>query len=266
LVHVIAEVGVNHCGELSKARELIVAAHKAGADAVKFQTFDAEMLEPPGPRRDMLKQLQLSVSDHYTLRDDAGSYGLEFISTPFDVDSLQFLVEQLGVGTLKISSGDIDNFELLDAAGETDCDVILSTGLSTLVTIRKALEYVPDATLLHCTSAYPAPIQDANLRAMDTMRREFGRKVGLSDHTPGYVAPIMAVAMGAEVIEKHITLSRSLPGPDHLASLEPHEFREMATAVRFAEEALGDGVKTPRASEAEVMKIVAARRAFRCTM
>ena len=180
------------------------------------------------------------------------------------IETWEVLTEQLGVGTLKISSGDIDNFELLEAAGESECDVILSTGLSTLVTIRKALEYVPDATLLHCTSAYPAPIHDANLRAMDTMRKEFGRKVGLSDHTPGWVVPVAAAARGAEVIEKHITLSRDLPGPDHKASLEPEEFKRMVTAIRDTEAALGDGVKTPRASEADVMRIVAARRAFRC--
>lgn len=259
----IAEVGVNHQGDVGKARDLIHAARVAGADAVKFQTFIAEWLEPPGPRRDMLKALELGVEAHHELRDECGANGLEFISTPFDVDSLQFLVEQLGVGTLKISSGDIDNFELLEAACESECDVILSTGLSTLVTIRKALEYVPDATLLHCTSAYPAPIHDANLRAMDTMRKEFGRKVGLSDHTPGWVVPVAAVARGAEVIEKHITLSRDLPGPDHKASLEPEEFKRMVDAIRDTEAALGDGVKVPKASEADVMRIVAARRAFR---
>ena len=265
MVFVIAEVGVNHGGSSRTAHYLVEAAAKAGADACKFQTFDCEKLDPPGERREMLRKLQLTQSNHIALKYTAGDLGIEFMSTPFDVESLRFLVDDLGVKTLKIASGNLDNEPLLRAANMSGLRVIVSTGMATLDEVRDADLRLAGVShcMLHCTSAYPTPIEDVNLRAMVTMRDNIGCEVGLSDHTEDIVVPIAAVALGATVIEKHLTLDRRMDGPDHLCSLEPDDFAEMVRGIRTVEKALGDGVKAPRDSEDPVMQIAMERKTWR---
>ena len=300
-VFVIAEAGVNHNADLVMALALIDAAVDAGADAVKFQTFKAEELaSADAPKAayqnqttdkgetqlEMLKRLELSHGWHRDLMDRCLDRGVGFLSTPFDPVSLEFLVADMKLETLKIPSGEITNGPLLLQAGTSGCDIILSTGMSALDEVEAALgvlafgltdedgEPSPDAfkdafasdqgqaalkekvTVLHCTTEYPAPFEDANLRAMDTMRNAFGLRVGLSDHTPGIAVAIAATALGAEVIEKHFTLDRTLPGPDHRASLEPGELKAMVLGIRAVEKAMGDGVKQPQPSEVKNMAIV----------
>lgn len=299
-VFVIAEAGVNHNGERRKALALVAAAAKAGADAVKFQTFDAdELASADAPKaayqkrttraeesqRDMLRRLQLPREWHRELMAACRKRGIRFLSSSFDVKSLRFLVDDLKLGTLKIPSGEITNGPLLFEAGKSGRKIILSTGMSTLAEVEEALGVLAFAmtrprgkpsraafraafesksgkaalkkkvTLLHCTSQYPAPVEDANLRAMATLGDAFGLPVGLSDHTPGIAVAIAAVALGAAVIEKHFTLDRRLPGPDHKASLEPDELKEMIAGIRAIERALGDGIKRPRRSERETRKV-----------
>lgn len=299
-VFVIAEAGVNHDGDRKRALALVAAAAEAGADAVKFQTFDADALasadapkaayqksttDATESQRDMLRRLQLSPALHRALKAECRKRGIRFLSSPFDVKSLRFLVGGLRLDTLKIPSGEITNGPLLLEAGESGCKIILSTGMSTLAEVRDALGVLAfamthgkkapsrrafraafasrsgkaalkqEVTLLHCTSQYPAPVADANLRAMATLRDAFGLRVGLSDHTPGIVVSIAAAALGAAVIEKHFTLDRSLSGPDHKASLEPEELKSMVEGIRAVERALGDGVKRPRPSERDTRKV-----------
>jgi N-acetylneuraminate synthase len=303
-VFVIAEAGVNHNGDKDMAFQMVDVAADAGADAVKFQTFKAdEVASAAAPKADyqnrttdaaesqldMLKRLELPRETHLALKQHCGQKGIRFLSTPFDLGSLDFLISEMNLETLKIPSGEITNGPLLLAAGKSGCDIILSTGMSTLGEVSDALGVLAFAmsgtggpsldafrdafesdtgkaaledkvALLHCTTAYPAPAGDANLKAMETMRNEFGLRVGLSDHTEGIAVSIAAVALGAEIIEKHFTLDRSLPGPDHKASLEPGELKEMVAGIRAAEkklgdgiraveEAMGDGVKKPQPSE-----------------
>ena len=262
-VFVIAEAGVNHNGDLETAFKLIDAAAEAGADAIKFQTFNAQTLEPPGERRDVLKALELSSSAHIVLKVRAWKRGLEFISTPFDVESLWFLARTIGVNKLKIASGFLGNYEFLDAARESGCDLIVSTGMSYLTEVRTAWKRLGKGTFLHCVSGYPAPMTEANLNAMIAMRRVLGCEVGLSDHTEGIACPIAATAMGATVIEKHLTLDRSMEGPDHKASLEPLWFAAMVRGIRCVQAAMGDGVKRPQPCETEAMRIAAERKAWR---
>lgn len=292
---VIAEAGVNHNGSLDMARRLVDAAADAGADAVKFQTFRAERLvtrDAPkaryqqrstgddGGQFDMIRALELGEEEHVALAAHCAGRGIEFLSTPFDSESLRLLVGRLGMRTIKVSSGDITNAPfLLDIARAAE-DVILSTGMSTLADVEAALgvlafgftqaadaapsraafehAYASPAgrealagrvSLLHCTTEYPAPIDEVNLLAMDTMAGAFGLEVGYSDHTEGIHVPVAAVALGATIIEKHFTLDRNLPGPDHKASLEPGELAAMVAAIRDVERALGDGVKRPTAAE-----------------
>lgn len=260
MTFIIAEAGVNHNGNIELAHKLIDAAYEAGADAVKFQTFDCERLEPPGERREMLRSLQFTEDQFRTLRDYCGKR-IEFMSTPFDVHNLLGLVS-LGVGRLKISSGGLFDHELLRAAEESRLPVILSTGMATEGDVSRAiwrLKYSDNLTLLHCTSAYPAPIEDVNLKAMQTMRSAFGCPVGLSDHSDSTAIPIAAVAMGATVIEKHLTLDRSMVGPDHAASMCPYDFKRMVLGIREVEKAMGDGIKRPMPSEARTRQIVKER-------
>lgn len=263
MVMVIAEIGVNHQGNEALAAKLISAAVSADADAVKFQTYDVEKLEPPGKRREMLRGLQLSRKTHYVLKEHADGLGIEFISTPFDVNSLKFLVEEVGVKTLKIASGNLDNWPLLEAAVESGCRVILSTGMAILARVRWAADMFQAPIILHCTSAYPTALEDVNLTAIVTMQKKLGGEVGLSDHTSSLVIPAAAVAMGATVIEKHMTLDREMDGPDHRASLEPTEFAEMVRNIREVEKALGDGMKFPRECEAATMKVIEERKTWR---
>jgi N-acetylneuraminate synthase len=292
-IYVIAEAGVNHNGDLGLARRLVDAAADAGADAVKFQTFRAERLASPlAPKAAyqqrstdaqesqlaMLRRLELPYAWHAELRARAQARGLEFLSTPFDLESLQFLVD-LGVPRLKVPSGELTNGPLLWQFARTGLPLIVSTGMATLAEVETALAVIAHGrtqvqepacieavwqqagspvaqaavrcaiSLLHCTSQYPTPPQEVNLRAIDTLAQAFGLPVGYSDHTAGSAVAIAAVARGARLIEKHFTLDRALPGPDHAASLEPAELAALVRDVRAVALALGDGCKRPQASE-----------------
>jgi N,N'-diacetyllegionaminate synthase len=271
---VIAEAGVNHNGDLALAHRLVAAAQAAGADAVKFQTFDPALLAgPQAPRaayqelgdpgstsqREMLERLALSREAHKSLQTDAADRGLVFLSSPFDEGSADFL-DQLGVPAFKIPSGEVTNRGLLDHLARKGKPLLLSTGMCTLEEVGAALGWIrsagdPPVLLLHCVSSYPADAVDANLRALDTLRRTFGVPVGWSDHTLGLTVALAAVAREACVLEKHLTLDRSLPGPDHRASLEPDDFAEMIRQVRIVESSLGSGVKEPRAAEGEIARV-----------
>src|SRR3990167_3026432 len=260
MVIVIAEIGINHCGRMDLACELIHAAATTGANIVKTQTYDADTLDPPGPRRDMLKSLQFSYEQFECLKEYADKQGIEFLSTPFDVGSLKFLVE-LGVKRIKIASGHLDNWPLLKAAGETGLPVLLSSGMATWGQVAAASREIKleNVTVMHCVSSYPCRVEDATLMAL----RGVSYDVGYSDHTTTLILPAVAVAMGATVIEKHLTLDSRMEGPDHRTSLEPHQFRIMVENIREVEKALGDGVKQPQACEAEAMKIADERRQWR---
>lgn len=264
---VIAEAGVNHNGDLALAKKLVETAKDSGADAVKFQTFCAERLvakdarkaayqqrqDGAGTQLDMLKRLELSQDAHRELAAHAARLGLVFLSTPFDEGSADFL-DTLGVPLFKLPSGEITNRALLEHVARKGKPIVLSTGMSTLEEVRQAVGWisaVSDAplTLLHCLSDYPAPPEQANLRAMDTLREAFGLPVGYSDHTPGIEVAVAAAARGAAVIEKHLTLDKTRPGPDHAASLDPAEFKALVAAIRRVESALGDGIKRPAPCE-----------------
>lgn len=273
-VFIIAEAGVNHNGSLERAKTMINAAAEAGVNAVKFQTFRAEQLvtraaSKAGYQQDatgdaesqyeMLKKLELSPEEFYELKKYCGEKQVEFLSTPFDLSTIDQLAE-LGIGKWKLPSGEITNLPYLRKIGSFGQEVILSTGMCDLDEVAAALSVLETAgtareniTLLHCNTEYPTPMCDVNLRAMQALRDAFpGLKgVGYSDHTLGIEVPIAAVAMGATVIEKHFTLDRNLPGPDHQASLEPDELAAMVKAIRNIESALGNGVKKPSPSESK---------------
>ena len=303
-VYIIAEAGVNHNGEKSLAFELIDAAIDAGADAVKFQTFKAENIVTKNADKaiyqkkntnfsethfEMLKRMELPYETHYELADYCKEKNIEFLSTAFDLESLNFLTNQLELKTFKIPSGEITNGPLLLAYAQTGCNLILSTGMSTLDEIEEALKVIafglvhgtglPElpsidvfnksynsskgqmllkekVTLLHCTSEYPAPLVDINLKAIETMRNAFSLKVGYSDHSEGIVVPISAASLGATVIEKHFTLDKTLIGPDHKMSLNLKELKDMVAAIRSVEQIMGDGIKKPKPSELKNIEIV----------
>ena len=278
-VFMIAEAGVNHNGDLKRARALIDVAVEAGADAVKFQTFQADRLATPDAPKadyqlrttgdsesqlDMLRRLELSPDAHRELQSYCHERGIIFLSTPFD-DVAVDLLDELGVPAFKISSGDLTNSPLLEHVASKGKPVILSTGMSELSELIEAVSVLNTAgcenpVLLHCVSNYPADAAEVNLRAMQTMRSAFDVPVGFSDHTEGIDVALAAVALGACVIEKHFTLDRTLPGPDHRASLEPAELRELVRSIRRVETALGNGRKVPSASEVETAKV--ARRSL----
>lgn len=271
-VLIIAEAGVNHNGALDLAKQLIDAAAAAGADLVKFQTFSAERLATQSAPKaeyqtrttgkaqsqfEMLKQLELTPSMHEALVAHCQTKNIGFFSTGFDIQSNDYLAS-LGAQCFKIPSGEITNLPYLRYLGGFGKPVILSTGMATLGEIEAALEVLEAAgaqraniTVLHCNTEYPTPMQDVNLRAMLAIRQAFGVEIGYSDHTLGIEVPIAAVALGASVIEKHLTLDRNLPGPDHKASVEPDEFAAMVRAIRNIELAMGDGIKRPSPSEAK---------------
>ncbi|HJH25394.1 MAG TPA: N-acetylneuraminate synthase [Methanophagales archaeon] len=270
---IIAEAGVNHNGDIELAKKLIDAAKDAGADAVKFQTFKAENVvvedaqkaeyqketTGEGSQYGMLKKLELTEEDFSELVDYAKEKDILFLSSPFDKESVDLLYE-LDVPVFKVGSGEITNFPLLRYIAKKEKPVILSTGMATLGEVEEALnvirsEGVEDVILLHCVSNYPAKIEDVNLRAMETLKQAFQIPVGFSDHTLGITMPIAAVALGACVIEKHFTLDRNLLGPDHKASLEPDELKEMVKTIRDVEKALGDWIKRPTTNEEEIKKI-----------
>jgi N,N'-diacetyllegionaminate synthase len=267
---VIAEAGVNHNGDMILASELVAAAASAGADFVKFQTFKAEKLATRSAKKadyqlvatgeaenqfEMLRKLELTSEYHEFLISECRRYGIGFFSAAFDTGSFDMLVE-LGIDQVKIPSGELTNLPLVRYMTRLGMPVMLSTGMATLGEIEAALEVIEVAgtprdlvTVLHCTTEYPAPMADVNLRAMVSMKAALGVEVGYSDHTPGIEISIAAVALGARVVEKHFTLDRTLPGPDHQASLEPHELKSMVDAIRNVEVALGDGIKRPSPSE-----------------
>jgi len=292
--YIIAEAGVNHNGSLDRAIRLIGAAAEAGADAVKFQTFKADKLvSRTAPKaayqikntgevesqHEMIRQLELDEAAHLQLKQHCLSKGIEFLSTPFDLESLDMLACRFDLSLIKLASGEITNAPFLLAAARTGKPIILSTGMSDLGDIEVALGIlsfgytrhgsVPSmaafkdayaseegqaalrskVTLLHCTTEYPAPFAEVNLRAMETLRQAFCLPVGYSDHTAGISIPLAATALGATVIEKHFTLDRKLPGPDHKASLEPNELAEMVRGIRQIEQALGTSRKAPTPSE-----------------
>jgi N,N'-diacetyllegionaminate synthase len=268
-VFIIAEAGVNHNGDINLARELVDVAVEAGVDAVKFQTFISEDIvtchaekadyqkENTGNEQEsqfeMLKKLELSFKEFRELKAYCDKRGIIFLSTPFDRKSVDFL-DKLKVLAFKVASGEISNFPLLSHIASKGKPLILSTGMSTLEEVEETLEVLREkqnskVVLLHCTSDYPAKIEEVNLRAVETMRQAFHLPLGLSDHTLGIEISIAAVAMGASVIEKHFTLDKDLPGPDHRASLEPQELKDLVRGIRNIEKALGDGIKTPSKSE-----------------
>ena len=278
---IIAEAGVNHNGDLSLAKALIEVAAESGADYVKFQTFKAhEVVQINAPKVkyqvtsssdsesqfEMLRRLELDDSDHLKLFKHAKKFGIGIISTAFDIESANMLLS-LDQEIFKIPSGEITNLPLLRHLGSLGKRIILSTGMSNLQEVREAIKELEVSgtpkskiTVLHCTSSYPAPINDVNLLAMLTIKKTIDVAVGYSDHTLGIEVSIAAVALGASVIEKHFTLDRKLPGPDHKASLEPNELNLMVSQIRNIEKALGDGVKRPMPSELEMLG--AARRSI----
>jgi N-acetylneuraminate synthase len=293
-IFVIAEAGVNHNGNSKMAFQLVDAAVQAGADAVKFQTFKAENLVTKNIEKaayqkkatgktesqyTMLKKLELSIDMHHQLFDYCKKKRIQFLSSPFDVESIDFLVKKVGLNLLKIPSGELTNGPLLLEFARTGCNLIMSTGMATLEEIEQALGVISfgllghsdpsilnfqsayksisaknilkeKVSLLHCTTEYPAMVNDINLNAITTMREKFGLETGYSDHSLGITIPVAASALGARIIEKHLTLDTSLSGPDHKASLSPLEFKSMVSSIRDIEEAMGNGEKTP--SQAEI--------------
>ena len=274
-VYIIAEAGVNHNGRLDLALKLCDAAKAAGVDAVKFQTWKTELIITKGTKKaeyqeknlnndddqfTMLKKLELSYDNFQLVKQHCDEIGIQFLSTADETESLDFLVN-LGMPFIKLGSGDITNIPYLRSVAKYGMPVILSTGMANLAQVAIAYDTlqeagVKDISILHCTTNYPCPKDEVNLRAMQTMKDAFKCKVGYSDHTMGTEIPIAAVAMGAEIIEKHFTLDRNMEGPDHKASLEPHELKYMVDCIRNIEVALGEGVKKPNASEVEISKVV----------
>ncbi|NBV71343.1 MAG: N-acetylneuraminate synthase [Burkholderiaceae bacterium] len=285
---IIAEAGVNHNGDISLAKKLIDIAAQAGADIVKFQTFNADRIvtrtakkanyqikstDSGESQHDMLNRLELTEAMHLELIAHCEMRNIDFLSTGFDIESID-LLSNLGIECFKIPSGEITNLPYLRHIGQLNKKIILSTGMSTLDDIESAIDILEHAgtprtkiTVLHCTTEYPTPMVDVNLRAMQSIHIAFGTVVGYSDHTQGIEVSIAAVALGAAVIEKHFTLNRNLPGPDHQASLEPEELNAMVKAIRNIELALGDGIKRLTPSEirniSTVRKSLVARRAIK---
>lgn len=271
-VEVIAEIGVNHNGDINLAKKMINAAHEAGADVIKFQTFRAdEVMKAETPMAaymherdgetflDLIKRLELSNESTLELKEYTESIGSTFLSSPFDVASVFFL-QRAGLQKLKIASGETVNPFVLKAAAQTGLELIISTGMCTLVEVGQALQILRDngagpVTVMHCTTQYPAEIGQSNLRALLHIEREFGVPIGYSDHTPGIEVSLAAVALGAVSIEKHFTTDRSLPGPDQAASLTPVEFKALVDGIRIVEQSLGSGIKEPFPSELEIAKI-----------
>ena len=273
---IIAEAGVNHNGSMELARKMVDSAKSFGVDYIKFQTANPEMLTSKfavmadyqkkntgkeESQLDMLKKIMLRTEDFPALKKYCEGVGIRFISTPFDLESIDVLAP-LGMDFMKVPSGEITNLPYLRKIASLKMPVVLSTGMSTLGDVEAALDVlyrgglsVDDITLLHCNTEYPTPYTDVNLKAMLTLRQSFGTKVGYSDHTKGIEVAVAAVAMGASVIEKHFTLDRTLPGPDHAASLEPDEMRRMVSAIRNVEQAMGTGVKKVTGSERKNMAI-----------
>lgn len=303
--YIIAEAGVNHNGSIEMAKELIKVAKEAGVDAVKFQTFHAENLVTKEAMQadyqvenlgeatsqyEMLKKLELSFDEFISLKNYCDEIGIEFLSTPFDHDSVDFLVDELQMQTVKIPSGELTNSPFIHYIATKQKKMIISTGMATVDEIHEALAFVayglarPDTdvsiervhsfyktkeakdilkkfvTVLHCTTEYPAPVETINLKAINQLSKELGLPIGFSDHSQGITIPIASISIGATVIEKHFTLNRALPGPDHIASLEPSELTAMVEGIRQVERALGTGIKQPTVNE--MKNRVAARKSI----
>ena len=272
---IIAEAGVNHNGNYETAIQMVKAAKKAGADYIKFQTFVPEKLVSESARKaeyqkkttgseesqlDMLKKLTLTKGEFLNIKKSCDKVGIGFISTPFDLDSIDFL-KNIDMDFWKIPSGEITNLPYLEKLANTKKKIIMSTGMSDINEIKDAVNLLEkngaeDIVLLHCNTQNPTPFCDVNLKAMDEIKRKTGKKVGYSDHTNGIEIPIAAAAMGAVVIEKHFTLDRNMEGPDHKASLEPDELSKMISSIRNIEKAMGDGMKRPSGSEMKNRDIV----------
>lgn len=277
---IIAEAGVNHNGDINIAKKLIDVASEAGADYVKFQTFKAENLVQRNAEKatyqventgnndsqfEMLKKLELTYENHAVLIDYCKSKNIKFLSTAFDFESIDFLKNKLDF--YKIPSGEITNLLYLEKVAKLNLAVVMSTGMASMEEVKAALNVLlkngvkkGSITVLHCNTEYPTPMEDVNLTAMLSIKKELSVKIGYSDHTLGIEIPIAAVALGAEVIEKHFTLDRTMVGPDHKASLEPNELKAMVLAIRNIEIALGDGIKRPSMSEQK--NIVVARKSI----
>ena len=269
-VFIIAEAGVNHNGSVEIAKKLVDAAKDAGSDAVKFQTFKSEKTvsifaakaeyqkgttEESETQLEMVKKLELDMNEHREIMSYCNQKGIMFFSTPFDLESVDML-NVLGLGVFKIASGEITNLKLLEKIGSLNREIILSTGMADLTEVKDALNVLNEAgtprekiTILHCNTEYPTSMEDVNLLAMQTINKAFNTRVGYSDHTTGIEISVAAVALGATVIEKHITIDKNMNGPDHKSSLDPREFKEMVMAIRNIEVALGDGVKRASLSE-----------------
>jgi N,N'-diacetyllegionaminate synthase len=266
---IIAEAGVNHNGSIDLAKRLIDKAAWSGVDAVKFQTFTADKLVTKTAKKadyqnkttseksqyEMLKRLELNTEDFQILKDYCDQKGIKFMSSPFDLDSID-LLNDIGLDIWKIPSGEITNYPYLKKIAELKQEIIMSTGMANLSEVESALDLLKengaeDITVLHCNTEYPTPMEDVNLKAMLTIKEAFKVDIGYSDHTKGIEIPTAAVALGAEVIEKHFTLDNSMKGPDHKASLEPEELKNMVDAIRNIEKALGNGIKKPSSSESK---------------
>lgn len=281
-VFIIAEAGVNHNGSMEIAKKLIDEAVDCGVDAVKFQSFKAKNLVTKSAKQaeyqknnmkkeisqyEMLKALELSDEDHIELINYCKDKGIMFLSSPFDLESIEML-DSLGMEIFKVPSGEIENVPYLRKIGEKNKKVILSTGMSTLSDIEFALEILRDAgandiSVLHCNTDYPTKMEDVNLKAMNSIGEAFGVEIGYSDHTKGIEVPIAAVALGAKIIEKHFTLDRNMEGPDHKASLEPSELKDMVKSIRNIEIALGNGIKA--LTEPEKLNKKVARKSIICS-
>ena len=275
--YIIAEAGVNHNGQLDLALKLCDAAKEAGVDCIKFQTWKTENIctqsaamaayqkeniqTAAASQFEMLKRLELSYEHFEYIKSYCDKIGIDFLSTPDEEESLEFLMNRLHLPLVKIGSGEVTNIPYLRKIASYGKPIILSTGMSNIAQVATAYDTLvqagaPSVVLLHCTTNYPCPMDEVNLRAMETLREAFKCHVGYSDHTMGIEVPVAAVAMGAEVIEKHFTLDRKMDGPDHKASLEPAELKQMVQSIRHIEQALGDGIKKPNKSEEANAKVV----------
>ena len=275
-IFIIAEAGVNHNGNINLAYKMVDEAKKAGVDCIKFQTFKTEKIITKDAKKaeyqekntenkemqyEMLKKLELTYDEFKKLKKYCEEKEIMFLSTPDEEESLNFLIDELNMEIIKIGSGEISNYIYLEKIAQKNKPIILSTGMSTLGEVEKALEIIKKynnqkITLLHCTTNYPCPIEEVNLSAMLTLKEAFKLDVGYSDHTLGIEIPIAATALGATVIEKHFTLDKNLDGPDHKASLDSLELTKMVEAIRNIEKALGNGIKQPNASENKIKEVV----------
>ncbi len=281
--YIIAEAGVNHNGKLDLALRLCDAAKECGVDAIKFQTWQTELIVTKNTdmakyqkdnigveesQFNMLKKLELSYPDFTTIKSYCDNIGIQFLSTADEIQSLDFLCS-LGIPLIKLGSGDITNIPYLRYVAKKKLPIILSTGMSSLKDVLVAYETLSEAgaediSVLHCTTNYPCPMDEVNLRAMITIKDVLQCKVGYSDHTMGIEVPIAAVAMGANIIEKHFTLNQNMEGPDHKASLNPFQLKEMVNAIRNIEKALGDGIKRPNQSELKISEVVLKKIVANC--